>query len=201
MRGVPFQSRLRKGQDKLENVLGRKHIIGFRDDIDDIWVSHYKDKDWGKNNKILAREANQGLYLARNKLLTFEDGFRKIQILDGITAGAIGTGIFLGLQQIGVEQIPAFIPSIVVFILFFSINSGIVFTKALINIACYEDVSPRQDATRLVFCRAWNRSILRSNSSILGIVVVAITRRMWRERYELGIKFVDSYYENKLSNG
>ncbi|KAB1194626.1 hypothetical protein GJR96_14715 [Haloferax sp. MBLA0076] len=183
----PFQSQLIKAEQELSEVFAEGHLVGFRDDVKEIWEENRENMSWDINSRELALEVDSSIQNSQEKILTVEDGIDKLQIIDGLTGGALGSGLYLILTHFGVASVPAFIPSIAVFLFFTLINHGLLFTKALINLACFSSASPRERDSALLFKRGWNAKVLSSNSSILGIIVVALARRVWRGGYERGL--------------
>jgi len=189
MADKPFRSQLSKAEQELSEIFDGTHLVGFRNDIESIWTENRAEESWNIDSKEVALEVHTALQNSRKKILTVEDGVNKLQVFDGLTGGMLGFGLYLILTHLGVSGVPAVLPSICVFLFFTLINHGLLFTKALINLACYTSASPRDPDSVLLFKRGWNAKVLSSNSSIIGILIVALIRRVWRGGYEHGLDF------------
>ena len=193
MADKPFRSQLTKAEQELSEIFDGAHLVGFRDDVESIWTENRENESWDIDSQEVALQVTSSLQNSRNKILTVEDGVNKLQIFDGFTGGALGVGLYFLLTYIGVSSTPAVVSSIIVFLFFTLINHGLLFTKALINLACYTSASPRERNAVLLFKRGWNAKVLSSNSSIIGILIVALVRRVWRRRYEKGLDFIQRW--------
>lgn len=130
MANKPFQSRLGKAEQELSKLFDGTHLVGFRDDVESIWVANRDDESWDINPKTVALEVETSLERSRKKILTVEDGVNKLQLFDGLTGGLLGLGTYYLLTVLGVGWIPAVLPSIAVFLIFTLLNHGLIFTKA-----------------------------------------------------------------------
>lgn len=193
MGSKPFRSRLEKAQRELSSTFGEEHLVGFRNDVEDIWAENRSGKSYDVNNAQVAMEVRSSLQQSRNRILTVEDGMNKLQLLDGLTGGATAGAIYMVLRYFGVTNVPSVGIAVLVFLFFTMFNHGVIFTKALINTVCYPRASPAEDPSRLLFKRGWNAGVLNSNSSIIGILLVALARRFWSDGYDLGLVFIKKW--------
>lgn len=189
MADKPFRSKLERAERKLVGSTGEDNLIGVRDDIEEIWVKNRKDKPREINSAQVAREVNQALEQPRRNLRTFEDILSKLTILDGVTGGGLAVLMYWMMKSLGFTSVPSVVPSIIIFILFTSLNHGILYTKAFMNHMCYKDASPREEDTRLAFKRGWNKGVLMSGSAVLGVFIGAILRG--NKGYELGMAVLE----------
>lgn len=186
-----FRSRLDKADQTLSEIYDGTHLTGFRDDLEKIWTDNRKKESPERGPEQLAADANQAADRLREDLLTIEDGVSKFQILDGITGGVSVIIIHQVFSWAGVGWIPSAVVSAVVFTLTTFLNHGILYTKAVIDRLAYLDSSAHELPWLLEWKRAWNLKVLRSNSSIAGILIVALFRRIWEPGYLIGLELVD----------
>lgn len=189
-----FRSRLDKADQTLSEIYDGTHLTGFRDDLEKIWTDNRKKGSAERGPEQLAADANQAADRLREDLLTIEDGVSKFQILDGITGGISVIVILQVFSWAGV----GWIPSAVVFTLTTLLNHGILYTKAVVDRLAYLDFSPQEPPRLLEWKRAWNLKVLRSNSSIAGILIVALFRRVWELGYLIGLEVVDDALDEIL---
>lgn len=78
------------------------------------------------------------------------------------------------------------------------LNHGILYTKAVVDRLAYLDSSAQEPPRSLEWKRAWNLEVLRSNSSIAGILMVALFRRVWQSAYLIGSEVVDDAFAEGL---
>lgn len=190
MADKPFQSQLSKAEQKLSEIFDGTRLVGFRDDVESIRTENRENKSWNIDSQEVALQVHGSLQNSRKEILTVEDGVNKLQIFDGLAGGALGLVFYFLLTYLGASWIPAAVPSITIFLFFTLINHGLLFTKALINLACYTSASPRESDAVLLFKRGWNAKVLSSNSSIIVILIVALIRRVWSGGHERGLDFI-----------
>ena len=186
----PIRSDLERAEQEFAEKIGDGHLIGFRNDLERVWVKNREGESFDIDSNQVAREVNYSLQRPRRALRTFEDLFTKVTILDGLAGGGLAIIIHRGLITFGVSPLPAAIPSILVFLFFTVINHGILYTGAFFNHMCYSEASPREEDSRLLFKRAWNAKVLMSSRSVLGIFIAAFMRRRWPDAYQLGLKYI-----------
>jgi hypothetical protein len=146
----------------------------------------------------LAADANRAADRLREDLLTIEDGVSKFQILDGITGGISVIIILQVFSWAGVGWVPSAVVSAVVFAATTLLNHGILYTKAVVDRLAYLDSSAQEPPRLLEWKRAWNLKVLRSNSSIVGILIVALFRRVWYPAYLRGLEVVDDAFDKEF---
>lgn len=195
MRKRIFRSNLDKADQTLSETFDGQHLTGFRDDIEEIWVSNHEGNSFRKDSKQMAEDVNQAAKMLREDLLTIENGLSKFQFLDGITGGIAAITIYYIFSWAGFGWIPSTVISAAVFAIMTLLNHGILYTKLIIERLCYLNASPREQDSQLAWKCKWNIKVLGSNTSIAGIVVVALIRQVWRPAYEYNLKFIDAYYE------
>ena len=193
-----FRSRLDKADQTLSEIYDGTHLTGFRDDIEKIWMDNRKKGSAEREPEQLSSDANQAADRLREDLLTIEDGVSKFQILDGITGGISVIVILQVFSWAGVGWIPSVLVSSVVFTLTTLLNHGILYTKAVVDRLAYLDSSAQEPPRLLEWKRAWNLKVLRSNSSIAGILIVALFRRIWVPGYLIGLEVVDDALDEIL---
>lgn len=191
----PFKSRLEQADQTLSEIYDGHHLIGFRDDVEEIWVKNRGGKSWDEDSETVPQEVKVAVEQSRQRWLTVEDGLNKIQLVDGVTGGIIAVFLFMILTKLGLTQVPSLAISSLVFLIFTLLNHGILYTKAIVNRVCYLDASARESESRLIFKRGWNQGVLSSNSSIIGILFVALARRFCRRAYEIGLDLVEELDE------
>jgi hypothetical protein len=193
-----FRSRLDKADQTLSEIYDGTHLTGFRDDLEEIWMDNRKTGSAERGPEELAADANRAADRLREDLLTIEDGVSKFQILDGITGGISVIIILQAFSWAGVGWIPSVVVSAMVFVTTTLLNHGILYTKAVVDRLAYLDSSPQESPRLLEWKRAWNLKVLRSNSSIAGILVVALFRRIWQSAYVIGLELVDDAVDEML---
>lgn len=199
MANKPFQSQLDEAERVWEETFGENHLTGFRTDLEEMWVETAKHKSFEENPSQLSREVNRSLQRPKQALRTIEDLLSKGQIVDGLTGGALAYLLYQLMTIVGLSSAPAAIPSIIVFAFFTSMNHGILYTKAFINLLCYNDASSREEKSRLLFKRAWNRKILVSTTSVIGILFAAFARAAWPKGYQKGLNIIERWLQQKLN--
>ena len=198
MREGIFRSKLDKADQTLSEIYDGTHLTGLRDDLEKIWMDNRKKESDERDPEQLAADANRAADRLREDLLTIEDGVSKFQILDGITGGISVIIILQMLSWAGVGWVPSVLVSAVIFIATTLLNHGILYTKAVVDRLAYLDSSAQEPPRLLEWKRAWNLKVLRSNSSIAGILIVALFRRVWPPAYLRGLEVVDSAVDAKL---
>jgi hypothetical protein len=193
-----FKSRLDKADQTLSEIYDGTHLTGFRDDLEKIWMENRKSGSAERSPEQLSTDVNRAANRLREDLLTIEEGVSKFQILDGITGGISVIIILQVFSWAGVGWIPSAVVSAVVFAATTLLNHGILYTKAVVDRLAYIDSSAKEPPKLLEWKRAWNLKVLRSNSSILGILVVALFRRVWQPAYLIGLEFVEDAFEELL---
>jgi len=189
-----FKSKFDKADQTLSEIYAGENLKGFRDDVEEIWAENREGKLWEVNSEKVAADIMNSSNRLRQQVLSIEDGITKLQLLDGLTGGILAFILYSIFIYIGVSWFPSFLASILVFVFFTLLNHGVLYTKVIMNRVCYQKASPREEDSRLLFKRSWNSKVLSSNSSIIGILVVSLTRRLWRSAYEVGLdvlKFLD----------
>jgi len=194
-----FRSRLDKADEKLSQIYDGRHLQGFRDDAEEIWMVNRKDKNTTGDSKKVATDVQASAEHLRNHITTIENGVNKLQIIDGLTGGFLAIILYWLLQGLGVSSFPSVLASVTLFTIFTLLNHGILYTKAILDRLCYQKASPREDYTKLLFKRAWNTGVLSSNTSIIGILVISLTRSYIPRYYERGMDYVKSYDKRRLS--
>ena len=192
-----FRSNLDKANQTLSEIFDGQHLTGFRDDVEDIWMKNHRDDLFKLSSTQMTADVSRAENMLREDLLTIENGLSKFQFVDGITGGIAAIIIYRVLSWAGFGGIPSMVISAAVFVLITLLNHGILYTKAIIDRLCYLDTSSREQNSLLAWKRAWNMKVLSSNTSIIGILLVALTRRVWRSGYERGLEFVDVYDRNR----
>ena len=193
-----FRSRLDKADQTLSEIYDGTHLTGFRDDLEEIWIDNRKKGSAERGPEQLAADANRAADRLREDLLTIEDGVSKFQILDGITGGISVIIILQVFSWTGVGWVPSAVVSAVVFAATTLLNHGILYTKAVVDRLAYLDSSEQEPPRLLEWKRAWNLKVLRSNSSIAGILIVALFRRVWQPAYLIGLEVVDDAFDEWL---
>jgi hypothetical protein len=193
-----FRSKLDKADQTLSEIYDGTHLTGFRDDLETIWMDNRKKGSAERGSEQLAADANRAADRLREDLLTIEDGVSKFQILDGITGGISVIIILQVLSWAGVGWVPSAVVSAVVFAATTLLNHGILYTKAVVDRLAYLDSSAQEPPQLLEWKRAWNLKVLRSNSSIAGILIVALFRRVWQPAYLIGLEVVDDAFDAGL---
>jgi len=194
-----FRSRLDKADQTLSEIYDGTHLTGFRDDLEKIWMDNRKKKSAERSPEQLAVDANRAADRLREDLLTIEDGVSKFQIIDGISGGISVIFILQVFSWMGVGWIPSAVVSAMVFAATALLNHGILYTKAVVDRLAYLDSSAQEPPQLLEWKRAWNLKVLRSNSSVAGILVVALFRRVWQSGYLIGLEVVDDAFDEALS--
>ena len=198
MREGIFRSKLDKADQTLSEIYDGTHLTGLRDDLEKIWMDNRKKESDERDPEQLAADANRAADRLREDLLTIEDGVSKFQILDGITGGISVIIILQMLSWAGVGWVPSVLVSAVIFIATTLLNHGILYTKAVVDRLAYLDTSAQEPPRLLEWKRAWNLKVLRSNSSIAGILIVALFRRIWQPAYLIGLEVVDDAFDARL---
>lgn len=193
-----FRSKLDKADQTLSEIYDGTHLTGFCDDLETIWMDNRKKGSAERGSEQLAADANRAADRLREDLLTIEDGVSKFQILDGITGGISVIIILQVLSWAGVGWVPSAVVSAVVFAATTLLNHGILYTKAVVDRLAYLDSSAQEPPQLLEWKRAWNLKVLRSNSSIAGILIVALFRRVWQPAYLIGLEVVDDAFDAGL---
>jgi hypothetical protein len=192
-----FRSNLDKADQTLSEIFDGHHLVGFRDDLEEIWVNNREGDPFNGDSKQIAADVNRAAKMLREDLLTIENGISKFQLLDGITGGITAVIIYKIFSWAGLGWIPSLLISATIFVIITLLNHGILYTKVVIDRLCYLDASQREQDSLLIWKRVWNMKVLRSNTSIAGILVVALCRRVWRTGYEYGLEVVDTYDKNQ----
>jgi len=198
MREGIFRSKLDKADQTLSEIYDGTHLTGLRDDLEKIWMDNRKKESDERDPEQLAADANRAADRLREDLLTIEDGVSKFQILDGITGGISVIIILQMLSWAGVGWVPSALVSAVIFIATTLLNHGILYTKAVVDRLAYLDTSAQEPPRLLEWKRAWNLKVLRSNSSIAGILIVALFRRVWQPAYLIGLEVVDDAFDARF---
>jgi len=193
-----FRSRLDKADQTLSEIYDGTHLTGFRADLEKIWMDNREKASAERDPEQLAADANRAADRLREDLLTIEDGFSKFQILDGITGGVSVIIILQLFSWVGIGWVPSAVVSAVVFAATTLLNHGILYTKVVVDRLAYLDSSAQEPLRLLEWKRAWNLKVLRSNSSIAGILVVALFRRVWQPAYLIGLEVVDDTFDAGL---
>jgi hypothetical protein len=193
-----FRSRLDKADQTLSEIYDGTHLTGFRDDLEKLWMDNRKKGSTERGPEQLAADANRAADRLREDLLTIEDGVSKFQILDGITGGISVIIILQVFSWAGVGWVPSAVVSAVVFAATTLLNHGILYTKAVVDRLAYLDSSAQEPPRLLEWKRAWNLKVLRSNSSIVGILIVALFRRVWYPAYLRGLEVVDDAFDKEF---
>ncbi|TKX61202.1 hypothetical protein EXE48_09165 [Halorubrum sp. ASP1] len=193
-----FRSKLDKADQTLSEIYDGTHLTGFRDDLEKIWMDNRKKGSAERSPEQLAADANRAASRLREDLLTIEDGVSKFQILDGITGGISVVIILQVFSWSGVGWVPSAVVSAMVFAVTTLLNHGILYTKAVVDRLAYLDSSAQEPPRLLEWKRAWNLKVLRSNSSIAGILLVALFRSIWQSAYRIGLEIVDDVLAERL---
>jgi len=144
VRGL-FKSEIEKAQTRLNSLFGEETFLTFREDLRAIYIEHRDVEDateWQK--RAWMHMGRQGLDETRRRYISFGTHLDLLNLSDAALSAAIGFGINWGAKALGVPSVPSVIIAFFVSLFLYSMNTGLVFAKAL----GYGDCLPTRTDTR-----------------------------------------------------
>lgn len=193
-----FESEVERGRRRLNSLFGDETFLAFRDDMRNIYLKH---RDFGdvsaEQKRKWVRGGRRGLEETRQRYLTFETGLNTINALDAAFSFVFGAIVKLVIQAAGATPNASIVIGIVSGLFLYSLNTGLVFAKALVSEIAYkpEEIHTRLSPTDLRFRAGWNRGVLLSTPSMLGIIIYGIITHPGSKGYELGLQAIEEWFK------
>lgn len=189
-----FQSEIEKAQARLNSLFGSETFVVFRDDLCKIYIDNRDVSDapeWKKRTWMYT--GRQGLDEIRRRYLTFGTSLDLLNLSDAALSATIGYGVNWIAKILGTPSIPSLIIAFVVSVLLYLLNTGLVFAKALVTEVSYprEQIHTRLDPTELRFRAGWNKGVIQSSVSMMGIIIYGLITRPNSRGYELGLHVIE----------
>lgn len=191
-----FKPDLKRAQEQLSGI--QTTILDFREDLcsmfveevnyDDDDVSPYKRRTWTEMGR-------HGLTETRNKFRTFEHGLNIIDLSDAILSLLLFFLISSLAEFFGVSPVPSYIVALLLSTLQYLMNTGLILAKSLINQIAYpkEEIHTRLPPSELRFRAGWNKGVIQTSSSLLGLIVLGMISSPGSKVYEHSLKFIRLY--------
>lgn len=197
-----FTSKLEEAQDKLSFLLGEKTLLQFRTDIGAIFDELNEEQDATEYKKRkLVRIGRSGLDETKQRYLTIEKGLNLMDISDAF----LSLALFIGLKELsavlGFPTLPSYLVAFLLSAVLYFLNTGLVFGKALIDRIAFpkEQIHTRLPPNELRFRAGWNKGVLQSNMSLIGMVLFGLFTSPQSAGYKLGLRFIEAYERRKWS--
>lgn len=177
--------------------------IGFRDDLGDIFAE-VAVRDYGiSEKKQLRNTGEQGLRDAGKAYRRLNRGVKivnKIEIA-GILIFGVLTFFAISIPDFGISilyqgGISAFI-TVVTWLIGTNLIIGSVTTEQI----AYQGLTTRLSDERLCFRAKWNKAVLMSPFSFIGVIIVGLIRTRWPNQYEAGLERIQKNLSQKESEG
>lgn len=195
-----FKSEIEKAQTRLNILFGDETFLSFREDLRDIYIEHRDVDDateWEKRTWMCM--GRQGLDETRGRYISFGTHLDLLNLSDAALSAAIGFGINLGATTIGIPSVPSVIIAFSVSLLLYSMNTGLVFAKALVTEIAYprEQIHTRLDPAELRFRAGWNKGVIQSSGSMMGIIIYGAVTNPGSRGYDLGLRFIEWWVKRR----
>jgi hypothetical protein len=192
VRGL-FKSEIEKAQTRLNSLFGEETFLTFREDLRAIYIEHRDVEDateWQK--RAWMHMGRQGLDETRRRYISFGTHLDLLNLSDAALSAAIGFGINWGAKALGVPSVPSVIIAFFVSLFLYSMNTGLVFAKALVTEIAYprEQIHVRLEPADLRFRAGWNKGVIQSSGSVVGIIIYGTITHPGSRGYDLGLRLV-----------
>lgn len=195
-----FKSEIEKAQTRLNTLFGEKTFLTLREDLREIYIKHSDVADateWKK--RAWMHMGRQGLDETRRQYVSFGTHLDFLNLSDAALSAAIGFGVNWLSQALGVPSIPSIIIAFAVTLFLYSLNTGLVFAKALITKIAYprEKIHTRLDPADLRFRAGWNKGVIQSSPTMMGIIIYGTVTHPGSRGYELGLRFIEWWVKRR----
>lgn len=198
--GTLFKSEIEKARTRLKSLFGNETFIRFREDLRDLYIEHGDTGDvseWDKRR--WTKVGRTGLDESRQKYLKFETGLDLINLSDALLSAIVGLAVNWVAKTIGIPSLPSILLAFGVTLFIYSLNTGLVFTKALVSEIAYppEMIHTRLDPSDLRFRAGWNKGVLQSSGSLAGIILYGTLTHPDSRGYKLGLSIAEWWLKNR----
>ena len=189
-----FPHKVEEKQGQLRELLGEETLLQFREDINEIFVRNtdYEGATPKQKRKWMI-QGRRGLDETRSRYLSFDTTLDILSLSDWGLSILVAVAVNECLKAVGVAPLHSILFSIVLSILLYGMNTGLVFTKALVTEIAYskKGFSERLPPGELRFRAGWNKGVIQSSTSLVGLMVYGMVTSPGSRSYELGLDFVD----------
>lgn len=195
-----FESDIEAAESKLATALGENTLLRFREDVGEIYTETVDHSDASEfQQRRWVHIGRRGLDETEQTYITLEKGLNLLDVTDAI----LSAGLFFVLTRIsgilGLPQTPSIIVALLLSLVLYFVNTGLVLAKALIRQIAFpkEEIHPRLPPSELRFRAGWNKGVIQSSSSILGLVILGVISSPGSTTYNTGLKGIEWYAKRK----
>ncbi|ELZ08495.1 hypothetical protein C479_14188 [Halovivax asiaticus JCM 14624] len=195
-----FDHQVQKEQEELNELFGEGTLLQLRKDCCDIYERFMDNSDATPEDKLQWTIVGKyGLDETRNRYLSIDRSLNMINFIN-LFASAVLVGILVQVfQWIGVPAMSEYVISVIVGLLFYSLDAGLLIAKALVTEVAYpkDDFSPRLPPEKLYFMAAWNKAVIQSTTTLLGLVIYGLISSPGSKSYEIGLDLVEWWVKRR----
>lgn len=196
-----FKSDTEKAQTRLNSLFGEETFLSFREDLRTLYIKH-RDlgnvPEWKKSEWM--HLGRRGVEETRRRYISFDTHLTLFNLFSAAVAAGIGYGVNRVANVLGVPSTPSLVIGIVVSLLLYLLNTGLVLSKALISEIVYppDQMHPRLNSNDLRFRAGWNNGVVQSGLSMMGIIIYATITNPGSKGYNLGLRFIELWLKLKF---
>jgi hypothetical protein len=198
-----FKSDIEKGSTLLTRVVDIRTILTLRSDLSDLYskyadlsdVSRFQKREWTSIGR-------RGLDETEWKYATVERLTGVLGLADWLITFLLWITLTHLSQFLGVGQIPSLIISALIAIFLHLMNKGLLVAKPLLREVSFrkDQFHPRMAPTKLRFRAGWNKGVIQSSVSLVGLILVGIWSGPDSRRYKLAVRFIEEWIRFKYAS-
>lgn len=187
-----FQSEKERAEEELRELGLIDGAVGFRDDLEDMFAE-VADREYDiSQKKQFKRAGEQGLEDIGRAYRLLDRGVsivNKIEVA-GIVLFGILTYFTISIPDLGLSALYQGGVSAFVTVFSWLISTHLIFALVTTEELGYYKLTTRLPDERLCFRAKWNKAVLTSSYTFLGIILVGQIRSRWPDGYKLGLEVI-----------
>ena len=130
----------------------------------------------------------QGLTETKNRYISFGTHLDLLNLSDAALSLALGIVVNRGAETMGIPSVPSVIIAFSASLLLYSLNTGLVFAKALVTEISYpaDQFHTRLNPEELRFRAVWNKGVIQSSGSMMALIIYGAVTSPGSRGYNLG---------------
>lgn len=188
----PFQTEKDRKEEELRDLGLIEGAVGFRDDLEDIFAEVVNREYDISQKKQLKRTGEQGLKDIGRAYRNLDRGIsivNKIEVA-GILLFGMLTYFAISAPDLGISALYQGGLSAFITIFTWLISTYLIFALVTAEKLAYQELTTRLPDKRLSFRAKWNKAVLTSSYTFLGIILVGQIRSRWPDAYERGLEII-----------
>ncbi|WP_232702915.1 hypothetical protein [Halobacterium wangiae] len=173
--------------------------VGFRDNLETIFVETV-DREYDISEKTELRNAGmQGVRDAGKAYRHLDRGVKivnKLEVL-GIFVVGVLTFFAISIPDFGLSALYQGGVSALITVFSWFLGTHLIIGKVTTEKLAYEGLTVRMPDEVLCFRAKWNKAVLTSAFSFLGVILVGVIRSQWSSGYQLGLNEIKEWLREK----